>query len=592
MTTLHGGVNTGHAEVVPEGDWLSLSALLTEEVEILTSRRDVIVAIAPGAAHGNVAMFDTTRSVIEINGDKLPGEPGDFLPKPTAKKRRSWELGLPYRFREKMEGAYGLLVHEASHADYTKWGPAAADLCNAKVRGTEWTKEDAGLYLNAAIMLEEIRVEAKAVKRTWWTRRWQRMAASQHLLGNLTGAESSRVVAATAATLVGGRVVTDIMSADETQELLGHAQDILGEDDFDALTELARLVPGVGDDDANQMLAYGMRWCTIVYRNPGDKPGHSELAGEIIQLAEGLGALIDRDGGLAGWTPTRDPSFNVEWRTASAEEKTGANRLRERLLPYFLPERSSARLDRVVPPGRLRGSVALRAAAQDSMGLPPAAEPWRFTDRRIIPVPPLRAGLVLDVSGSMSYLQPVSQGIAYRFGTALSRLPDALFRGALTGEGSAALQQKPGMVAGYQFHHGQEDVHLGVADVTARLDLYRRDAARLLIVVSDCVLTQHEAREETPVLLRRLTESGCRVLWLAPENDYIGDLTTPTGWDAYALVAREISQTPGVTWVTLPGSGAVSVRRGEASGLSDDWVGEIIQQAEDALVQVMTDTVS
>jgi hypothetical protein len=296
-----------------------------------------------------------------------------------------------------------------------------------------------------------------------------------------------------------------------------------------------------------------------------DDDGEGEAAAAMMKLAGAVGETLQEAGG-AGWVP-ENVTFSPGWRDATPAEKAGAAQLRDRLLPYFMPDRSATRLDRSLPPGRLRGSAALRAAARDSLGLPPSAEPWRHTERKIIPVPPLRAGLIMDVSGSMEIMTRVSQGIAYRFGAALSRLPDALFRGAVCGHGSAALQQKPGQVAEYRFSHSAQNIHLGMEDLAGRLDLLRRDSARLLIVISDCHLTSTREVEGTVAQVTRLTQAGCRILWLdVPHLERYGP-----AWAA-------MQQIPGITWKPI----------GRAGPLGPGEVQQAISSAEDALVRVMT----
>jgi hypothetical protein len=573
VTTTH-----GPATAVPEGDWAALSAVLTQEAEILTTRQDVIVAIAPGAANGAYAMFDPARAVIEINGDRLTGTPASYLTSAGRGKRK----GLAYEQRERMEGIYGLLVHEASHASHSKWMCEADGYVRDKVARKTWTEQEAARYAAAAVMLEEVRVEAKAVKATWWTRRWQRMAACQHLLGTISKEETNtRKIAGTVATLIGGRVKFGILTDGETQELRQQARYVLDGTEcdgyvYDELLTITHSIASVRDHEIDRMFTAAVRWCELVREEDdegedGDGP-LSAAAKAMLELAGALGELIEDAGGLVGWGVTREAAFEPAWRPATGAEKAGAAALRERLLPYFLPDRAATRLDRDLPPGRLRGSQALRAAAQDALGLPPATQPWRFTDRRNTPVPPLRAGLVLDVSGSMESLRPVSEAIAYRFGSALSRLPDALFRGALAGMGTASLQQRPGEVAGYRFTHSCEEVHLGLDDMIARLDLLRRDSARLVVVVSDCDLTSATARQRTPQLCDQITRAGCRILWLElAEGDSYGRQGT-----LFEGVRKHIRTTPGVTWVRLqPGRGSA-------------WTEETVATAEDALVAVMT----
>jgi hypothetical protein len=291
------------------------------------------------------------------------------------------------------------------------------------------------------------------------------------------------------------------------------------------------------------------------------------VAEALMQLLEASEKLSDELEAGGGWMPfsmARGAKFEPKWFPATAKQSQGAEALRLRLLEWFMPERSAARVDQVLPPGRLNGRMAVKRAGEKAAGTMPTATPWRHVARRMIPTPPLRAGMVVDVSGSMNDLAPASREIAYRFSTALSGLPDARFRGMLAGESTALLQSKPRQIPHYEYRHGCERVDLACHDLVERLALLRRGNARLLIIISDGRFSPVE-QTGTISAMRQVIKAGGRVLWINFHNPgtfgYDGR-TPPSCVDAV----------PGVEYLCVPASPMAAVKA-----------------AEEALINVMKD---
>jgi hypothetical protein len=149
----------------------------------------------------------------------------------------------------------------------------------------------------------------------------------------------------------------------------------------------------------------------------------------------------------------------------------------------------------------------------------PEAKPWRRIQRRTIPTPPLRVGIVVDVSGSMSGIADHSREIAFRLSTAFAHLPDSTLRVMLAGQSIHQMEERPGMIAQYSYYHGCERVDLALKDLTTRLGMLRKGSARLMIVISDAGFNPTEEKGSVAAC-KRLAEAGCQVLWLDVDHGH------------------------------------------------------------------------
>lgn len=499
-------VDAADPSVSIEGPWLKLSKQFTDEVDHLAGRRqreDLVVAIAPGAGHGSRACFDPHHARIEIDGALM----GDRDPA---------KLNLDYyNDREFIGDIYGLLVHEVSHARHTRWVAEAIRI--AQAAASPQVRVSLMQDLTAAKILEEIRIEHLHIQRRPFERRWSRLAAAEHLMDEITPegvtAAGSTFMAAQAYTLVVGRLIAGVLTENEVKPVMDAVVPVLGEQTVSDLADLCRAAMSAKDEDHDHMLDLGHRWRLLA---GSDKPdGDSELAEQLAALAGALADKIVTDGGWAPGTGlSKDPVEPESWRKATAEEKEGARLLERRLLEYFIPERAITKQDNPLPPGRLNGRAALKAAAEESMGLVPSARPWRYPRRRTIQAPPLRAGLMVDVSGSQRGIAEASLQISWRMATAISALPDARFRAIVDGSVTSPMRSEPSQMAIYDYNQGTSNLHNGMMHLTERLALTRRGYARLLIVISDGEVSTQESAYSLQAQMRTLVHTGCRVLWL------------------------------------------------------------------------------
>jgi hypothetical protein len=96
------------AATEPKGGWLRLSSALTRCVAGIAERKDLIVKCAPGAGRGAPGCFLPELASVELDGKHLGVKPR------TCRPRRPSD-------RERYPALWGVLVHEAAHADHTGW---------------------------------------------------------------------------------------------------------------------------------------------------------------------------------------------------------------------------------------------------------------------------------------------------------------------------------------------------------------------------------------------------------------------------------------------------------------------------------------
>ncbi|WP_141578750.1 hypothetical protein [Actinomadura sp. WMMA1423] len=280
------------------GAWLRLSAAFTDAVTDLTDREDLTVQCAPGLGRGAPGCFVPSLAAIELDGTHLRQDPATCAP--------SWPAD-----RDRYPALWGVLTHEAAHATHTRWeipGNASAAVADA------------------ALALEESRIEAVQIRRRPADRRWLRASATSLILADFTtgptapatapggapapsgGASTAPPVttphtamtpwnAGRAAALLLARTDAGILEPAETKTLAEVVLDVLGPTRLSALAALWHLAHATGDDDTATMMDLGRRWCRILDVNPErpappPPPGTPGASGDPSPLAEALGATM------------------------------------------------------------------------------------------------------------------------------------------------------------------------------------------------------------------------------------------------------------------------------------------------------------
>lgn len=528
--------------------WLTLSAAFGDEVPAIADRDDLVVTVAPGAGHGAPACFFPDFATIEVDGSHMDKgvDPATVEPHRVGDRKR-------YRT------AWGLLTHECGHAKHSAWR-APDDAPPGAVA--------------AADLLEETRMEAAQVRRRPGDRYWLRASATNLILADTrandpaAAPQMTKEDAARSAALLLARVDAGILSGREISGVERVVRDVLGTDTLATLRLIWRAAHRTADDDAKAMIELGRRWCEAIGTDPDQPPGTpnpnatnngtgngtpSPLANAITSATAAIGHSVAAE--PAPTDPTtqamdaraaddeaRQQAQNVAravfgsagtghdptarhtrgTRAPSTAEHAAARHLARALNTAGHRDRAATKTRSTVPPGRLRMRGAMTADAQRAAGAIPTAEPFTRTTRSTVPAPPLRLGIICDVTDSMAdFTGPVASAAwilahAARYTAVPTTTATVVF-----GEGEVTPITCPGItpakVTEFRTRCGGHVIDDAIDALDGALDLSRPTAARLLVIISDGNF-EPLFRSRGQKLLDRLRASGCALLWLEPDG--------------------------------------------------------------------------
>ncbi|MGH8877351.1 MAG: hypothetical protein ACRD0P_08435 [Stackebrandtia sp.] len=523
---------TGPAPTTCHPDWVAVSSDLRSLVPAMAAgRTDVDVVASPGAGHGAPGCHLPEHKLIELDAQWC----FDGLDPATIRATDPVDhLRYPV--------AIGVLAHETAHVVHTRWAKDAA-----------WP----GLMVTAAMMLEDVRIEALHIRRRPWDRVWLR-AASHHIdVAGLSSAPLSRYGlqavwrAASAACLVLGRVDAGIL--DGTDPGLIAARHCLSK----ALTKrlLAQLhtiwkkAMRVRDTDTDGMRELAKRWCRLLLSRAvktmamgKNKQAQlaaataqaagvlAEVSAQVVADAQAIAAqatsppsLPGGAGNASAFTPGADVFATMApgtTRPATVEEVSAAQRLGQALSQAAQRPREVVKTGAHVPPGRLRMRGVLAAKAQRAAGGIVTATAWQRTMRKKPPQPRLRIGIACDISGSMSmFIDPVGT-CAYLLARSVARV-DGVVAAATFGEharGLIPVGTTPSAIPIPDCEHATDHADHAIAGLSEVLDLDANDGhARLLFLITDGGLAPRQVAS-VAAACKALRDTGCAVIQIGPRN--------------------------------------------------------------------------
>lgn len=548
----------------PPRPWLVLSAALTGQVGELAGRDDLTVTCAPGAGRGSPGVFIPALAAIELDGTHLGHAPGTCDPSRPSD-------------RERYPALWGVFTHEAAHARHSRWPQQPSNPQTASLTPGPTTRERAAV--EAAMLLEESRIEAAHLRHRPGDRRWLRASATQLILADFTptpdpdeaGAAQTPAPraamtpwdAARAAALLLARVTAGVLDPDETEPLRTEVEEILGPSRLSTLAALWHIAHATADDDQETMLDLGHRWCNTLDADPdqppplteddddGDEHGGSGQPSPLTAaITTTLTAVAAADAPPAPppvnkarqrrdeqqarerakqtarevftpGGPGGGPTAITGTRPPTRAEQAAARRLARHLRSAAHRERTQATITSPTPPGRLRMRGALAADAQRAAGATPTAEPFSRTVHRHVPAPPLRVGIACDVSGSMEAATAPVASAAWILAKATSHVPDARSATVIFGARVRPVTypgHTPARVREFTATDWGHAFCHAVDALDAALDLSQAGAARLLVIVSDGYFDDDE-HASGQARITRLITGGCGVLWLRPDDD-------------------------------------------------------------------------
>ena len=552
-----------------EAEWLRISAELTGRLPAIADRDDCIVTCEQPTRSGAPAAFYPTLAKVEVGKQVFTGHaPATIRP-------------AMFGDEDRYPAAWGAFCHEAAHAAHTRWNVA-----------TTPAQRFTAAYA-AAEMLEESRAESRHLNRRPSDVRYLRACATDLVLEGMgSNIPDNKWSAAYAAGLILARRDAGILEDHEVADLEDTVTDILGEETLEYLAEIWAAAHATDDDDVEAMLEHGRAWCELVATDPADAepdeeadpgiPGGGAIAGAIgrtgariqgTEAARQAREQADQDaiaraaaakirakkakasrarraedtakavfapdagtftpGGASGGVA---PTPVIGTRMPTSTEKAAAGKLARGLRAAAYRERVETITASAAPPGRLNMRGALARDAQKAAGGTPTALPWVSTSRRATPAPPLRVGIAVDVSGSMSALAGPIASAAWILAKATAMTdPDSRTATVAYDESLTAITRPgraPERATVFEAAGGGHALGDAIDALDASLQLTRPGAGRLLVIASD----GHYQRHETAAAawrIKELTESGCAVIQIAFKH----------GWFANAI--------PGATFLLL-----------------------------------------
>jgi len=533
-------------------EWLTTGAQIGILTNGWSSRSDIVAYVGDKAGAGAPACFTPVTAEVEVDlaqafGPEVkPEQIGDL-------QLRTTQFAWPR--------ATGLIFHEAMHARFSTW-----DIQRA---ATELTPAE----FKALILLEESRIEAQGVRIFPDNACFLRACVLDLVMKDITTdglpTTSTRacahILALTSARVTAGSVMQDDIIA--LEELIIEK---IGLPLFMQLSALWAKVQTIESADTAALYAVAREWAKLVEDaaeeagegadsgdgQPGEGVGAAgefvkELVKELAEAAEA--AAIEAQDELNDQQTTEEwrdeakqrgksaaeqrehekiaddvfakstgpleckatSSRLVTSRPPTAEERRAAVRLALALEKAKYRERDAVDIASIVPPGRLRTRAIVQGAALKAKGVMTSAEPWRRTVRKHTDDPTLSIGVMVDISGSMSFAMEPMAVTAWVLSEATRRVQG---RSAMVYYGSGVFSTlKPGQhlkeVNVYSASDGTERFNIGFKALNGALSLTHGAGARMLVVVSDGCYTPEETSAAAR-WVRACDAAGVAVTWV------------------------------------------------------------------------------
>ena len=250
--------------------WRALSEHFTELADSRSPRNDLNVLCAPGAGEGIApGYYMPATARIALDGNILPVAP-EMLDSDNDEHFAA------------LAALQGLFVHELGHAVHT-------DAMRDSLQGD---------HSQTATLLEEIRMEAQAVRDREADSKWLRASATQLILNNNEDGGSvtepqNLAHAARIAVLIEGRVVAGSLKVEDAAEVSRVLEGLFDEDQIKELRSILSDTVEVADGDCEAMDAVSKRFRELMGEDAEQPEGGSGSgSGEGAPGAPGEGGTV------------------------------------------------------------------------------------------------------------------------------------------------------------------------------------------------------------------------------------------------------------------------------------------------------------
>jgi hypothetical protein len=385
------------------------------------------------------------------------------------------------------------------------------------------------------------------------------------------GAHISKAVIARAAALVLARIDAGSVDPDEnTNAITKLVEEAFGKGDAVKLRSIWTRAQRTGDYDTDTMMALGKEWYELTGDDggqgqddemamvgiPGDGDGDGDGDDPLSQAMKGKAKDSEKEASgesererrqkaIARKVDKRKLEAQQEkeakqaaraafagkggddrhpitgYRDPTPKEMTLARTTRRQLQAAYLPEKSVTKVSRVLPPGKLSMRAVQQQDAQAASGLMPDAEPFTYKDRQHVPTPPLKVGIIQDVSASQGAAAAAAVSGAWSLAKATQMISDAEVVMVSFGARVDAIispREKMPKVPMLRTPYGTDYFLDALKAVEGQLDLTRSGSARLVVILTDGYFADRDMRGRDAAL-KRLTEFGVKVLWMVTDGD-------------------------------------------------------------------------
>jgi hypothetical protein len=239
--------------------------------------------------------------------------------------------------------------------------------------------------------------------------------------------------------------------------------------------------------------------------------------------AEAPHAKAFASGGLDGFSPTGSTHF-VRSRPPEADERRAAKALASLLEKIDYRDRAVAKVTSAIPPGRLRGRMAVQADAYAKQGRDASeVEVWSGKRRKRVDSTPLTIGFMGDVSGSMGHaMEPLasSQWVVSTAGAHIdAKVASVLFGEKIHGITPAGVREKDVRI--FRASDGTEEFKAAALAIDKELTLLDGVGARLLFIASDGVFVAGKDKDYATTFMALARRKGVAVMFL----NFTGDMS-------------------------------------------------------------------
>jgi hypothetical protein len=494
--------------------WRTLSEAQTKIAQTKTDALGLTVATAPDATkialneeNPPPGFYAPAAARIVLEGNLLPVEPDKL--RPTEDQDHLKALSV----------LHGVLIHECGHFSHTEIDH-------------DRLSEESQEVQQAAILLEEIRMEAQVVKNNSSDACFLRSSAKELIM---TDAQlESEHGAISAGVLIEGRVQAGSLQASDVTQVIDEIDNLLDADTVTELKKITKRTVKIADGDIESLIRAAKRLAKLFPKdgsgggkgkikeliegalNDDLSPSQAEELEEMLADAKARGeiaeALKNAEVKTAGSAAGSEPKEGE--RVATDIERKARNDLSAKFRQVRWWDRHKVNRTSVLPPGKLKARNALQRSAEVATGKMATSKPWKQTKRRLEIMPKLSLGVLVDTSGSMYFAKTEMAGALWSLAHAAYE-NDGKVGAALFGDTSKLLwgphSVPPRHVVEITPSGGTEYLPDGIDLLDKALNWKEDKGPRLLVIISDGYFYK---AAESQQAIREIQKKGVKVIQL------------------------------------------------------------------------------